>query len=294
MGLSNWFQTFCSAVSVKSTGTISSRIKQITKRINLDYWGTDSETTHSFYAGSFGRGTAVKITSDVDVVVVLPYSEYKKYNDYTGNGQSALLQSVKNCLKKTYASSSVSSDGQIVQISFTDGLKFEVVPAFKNKDVTYTYADTNDGGSWKSMDPKSEIAAVKLRNDVCNKNLVNLCRMMRAWKNRRSVPISGVLIDTLAYQFIATWEYRNKSFFYYDYMCRDFFDYMALQDKEKEYWKAPGSGRWVYASKNQFQYKARVCCNLAKEAIEHEIAKPSREYSAKLKWREIFGTSYPS
>lgn len=32
-------------------------------------------------------------------------SYYTKYNDYSGNGQSALLQAVRNSLMKTYSSS---------------------------------------------------------------------------------------------------------------------------------------------------------------------------------------------
>lgn len=294
MGLSSWFEVFSSNISVQSTGTVSARKKLITKRINLDYWGTDSEYSNSFYAGSFGRGTAAKSTSDVDIIVRLPFSEYEKYNKYAGNGQSALLQSVKKTIAKTYPTSSMSGDGQIIQISFTDNLVFEVVPAFINKDESFTYADTNSGGSWKCMDPKSEIKAIKLRNSECNGNLIRLCRMMRAWKVTRTVPISGILMDTLAYQFMSTYTHRKESYFYYDLMCRDFFDFLAVQNAGQEYWKAPGSGRWVYGPKGQFQYKARVACNLVKEAIAHESADSKREYSAKLKWREVFGTAFPT
>ena len=117
--------------------------------------------------------------------------------------------------------------------------------------------------------------------------------MMRSWKDQWSVPIGGLLIDTLAYQFIIDWEHRNKSFLYYDYMCRDFFEFMAGQDKDQEYWRAPGSGQWVYAGKDQFQYKAKRCYNIALQAIEHETADPKRKWSAKQKWREIFGTAFP-
>jgi len=75
-------------------------------------------------------------------------------------------------------------------------------------------------------------------------------------------------------------------------MCRDFFRFMADQDKEQEYRKAPGSGQRVYR-KGQFQWKATRCYNITLEAIEHETANPKREWSAKQKWREIFGTTFP-
>ena len=115
---------------------------------------------------------------------------------------------------------------------------------------------------------------------------------MRSWKRTWRVPIGGLLIDTLAYQFISDWKYRNMSYSCYDLMCRDFFYYMADQDPDKEYWKAPGSGQRVY-SRGNFQYTAKRCYNIALQAIDHETANPKQEWSAKQKWREIFGTSFP-
>ena len=100
------------------------------------------------------------------------------------------------------------------------------------------------------------------------------------------------MVDTLAYQFIGAWEYRDKSFFYYDWMCRDFFLFMADQNEDQKYWLAPGSGQYVY-SRGNFRWKSRRCYNIALEAIGHEQADPKREWSAKQKWREIFGTSFP-
>ena len=116
--------------------------------------------------------------------------------------------------------------------------------------------------------------------------------MMRAWREKWDVPIKGLLIDTLAYQFIENWQYRDKSYLYYDYMCRDFFEWMMEQDSEQEFWKCPGSGQYVYG-KGLFQYKAKRCYNISKEAIAYENTNPKQEWSAKQKWREIFGTKFP-
>lgn len=101
-----------------------------------------------------------------------------------------------------------------------------------------------------------------------------------------------IAIDTFAYQFIENWGYKDKSYLYYDYMCRDFFKWMVDQDKDQEYWKAPGSGQYVYG-KGLFQYKATRCYNISLDAIAHETANPKREWSAKQKWRDIFGNDYP-
>lgn len=292
MSLAEWFSSFCSNLTVKDGGTISTRYKNITKRLNTDFWSTSSDTSHSLYVGSYGRNTATQGFSDLDIIFQLPYSLYVKYNNYSGNGQSALLQAVKKSIEKTYPTTSIRGDGQVILVPFTDKITFEVVPAFINVDDSFTYPDANNGGQWRVTNPKPEISAMKDRNDVTNKNLVQLCRMARAWRREWDVPIGGLLIDTLAYQFIENWEYRDKSYLYYDFMSRDFFKWMADQDSNQAYWKAPGSGQHVYG-KGLFQYKAKRCYNISLEAIEHEVASPKREWSAKQKWREIYGTSFP-
>ena len=292
MGLAEWFSTFCANVRVRDQGSITSRYRALTRRLNTDFWSTTSDTSHSLYVGSFGRNTAVDRTSDVDMLFRLPVGVYNQYNAYLGNGQAALLQAVRASIQKTYSSTKVGADGQVVQIPFTDGITFELLPAVLNIDGSYTYLNSNSGGSWATTNPKPEIDAMRTRNNAYNGNLVRLCRMMRYWKAMWGVPISGLLIDTLAYQFIGSWTHRDKSYFYYDFMCRDYFDFLASQSLDQSFWRAPGSGQRVYGGKSQFQYKAKRCRNIAIDAISHENAQ--REWSAKKTWREIFGTSFPS
>ena len=261
----------------------------ITLPSNNKNWNSSSETSHSLYVGSYGRGTEIW-TSDIDIIVQLPYSTYKKFDGYTSNGQSALLQEVKGVLQKTYSTSYIKGDGQVIGINFSDGINFEIVPAFINDDGSYTYPDTNNGGSWRVTDPKKEIDAMNGRNKDTNKNLKRLCRMARAWKGKCSVPMSGILIDTLAYRFINNWEYKDKSYLYYDYMSRDFFEYLKDLDKEQSYWLAPGSLRYVWKNGN-FQIKAKTAYENALAAISYENNNCS--YSSKQKWREIYGTKFP-
>jgi len=292
MGLADWFSTFCSKLQVQDGGTISSRYRAITRRLNTDFWTTTSETAHSLYVGSYGRNTAIQGFSDLDMVFELPVALYHQYNAHTGNGQSALLQAVRGSMQKTYPSSNVGGDGQVVSVSFTDGMTFEVVPVFTNQADSYTFPNANDGGSWKTTNPRPEIEAIRARNVACNHNLVPLCRMARAWKNKWDVPIGGLLIDTLAYQFIENYEHRDKLYLYYDYLCRDFFKWVADQDENQAFWHAIGSGQYVYP-KGLFQYKAKRGYNISLEAIAHETATPKKEWSAKQSWREIFGSTFP-
>jgi len=290
MGLADWFQDFCGNLQVTKEETISNRYHSITRRLNTDFWNTTSDSSHGLYVGSYGRNTAINSVSDIDMIFQLPYSMYEQYDSHEGNGPSALLQVVRTSIKNTFSITEVGADGQVILVPFTDGITFEVVPGFLNTDDSYTFPDATGGGSWKTTNPRPEIEAIRERNNACNGNLVRLCRMLRSWKNQWTVPIGGLLIDTLAYQFIENWSYRDKSYLYYNFMSRDCFKWMADQDENQDYWKAPGSGQYVYG-KGLFQYKAKRCHNISLDAIKYDGQ--GQEWSAKQKWREIFGTSFP-
>lgn len=293
MGVAEKFQTFCTNLRMSQdvVSDVSSRYKQITKRLNLDYYGNASETLHSLYVGSYGRGTATHV-SDIDMLFILPVSLYIQYGAYTSNGQSALLQAVKNSICKTYSTSYLGADGQVIKLDFTDGICYEIVPCFLNNDgKSFTFPDSNDGGKWCVTNPKPEIAEVTSANILWNNNLKRLCRMARAWKDKWDVPIGGLLVDTLAYNFLKSWQYKDKSFLYYDFMTRDFFEFLKNQNEVQNYWLSPGANQYVWR-KGKFEYKALQCYNLSQKAIEYETN--NQDYSANLKWREIYGAKFPS
>lgn len=292
MSVATQFELFCSNIRIsdENVAKIRTRYKAITRRINQDYWGIDSDTSHSLYVGSYGRDTEIHL-SDIDILIELPSEIYKKYNASTYNGQSALLQSVRRSLIKTYSSSALSADGQVIAIPFSNGITFEIVPGFINSDkVSYTYGDTNAGGRWKVTNPKLEIKAISDGNKNWNYNLKRLCRMLRAWKDKNSVGISGLLIDTLAYNFMSTWEFSSESYLYYDWMTRDCFEFMSQQNIQQKYWLAPGSNQQVY-KKGYFVNKAKAAYLLAVKAIDY--SDNDKERAANVTWRQIYGSKFP-
>jgi hypothetical protein len=293
MSVSQMFEAFCCNLPVPAEKrvSISDRTARIVRRLNSDFRATSSDTANRFYGGSYGRNTAVTSISDIDLMYILPYSTYNQYNAYTGNKQSSLLQAVRSSLNTTYPNSPVVADGQIVQIKFTDGITYEIVPVFENADASYTFPDSNNGGSWKTCKPKHEILEFAARDKLCNWNLVQLGRMVRAWRDNHNVPMNGMLIDTLAYQFIGAWQYRDKSYIYYDYLTRDFFSFLAQQNKNQTYWLSPGSASYVWRS-GSFEYKARQAELVAIDAIAHLAA--NQFWAARQKYRQIYGTLFPS
>lgn len=292
MTIADDFRAFCGELVIPSTtrASISTRAGLITRRLNLEYRGLDSQDAYSLYTGSYGRGTATGLTSDIDVVVWLPYEDYVRFNNHTGNGQSAMLQEVRTALRKTYPTTQIGADGQVVVINFKDNRTFEVLPAFKNTNDSFTFPDANNGGSWKVTNPKPEMAEVARVDKECNGNLKHLARMARAWKKRWDVPISGMLIDTLVYYFIRNYQYRDKSYLYYDFMSRDFFEYLRLQKDDQQYWLSPGANQYVWRT-GSFEYKALRCKNIAMDACSYQG--DAYGWTARQKWREIYGTSFP-
>lgn len=290
MGIATKFREFCGNLTVQNRDTISQRYRAITKRLNIEYWDWDSETSFSRYVGSYGRDTAIRGFSDLDMIFTLPPSVKSRFDNYIGNGQSALLQEVKSKIQKTYSATDVGGDGQVVVVKFSDGIVFEVVPAFENADKSFTFPDANSGGSWKKTNPLPEIAAVESRDKTTNGNMKSLCRMARAWKSTWDAPMGGLLIDTLADRFLLSWKYAKEGFVYYDWMTRDFMYFLGNEDPSKSYWLALGSNQFIWRRGN-FEAKAKKCYKLAIEAIAHEEA--NHEWSANQKWREIYGTAFP-
>ncbi|WP_439396642.1 SMODS domain-containing nucleotidyltransferase [Deinococcus aquaticus] len=285
------FENFCSNLIIRNTADISYRYQRITQRLNLDLRGLDSKLDHSFYVGSYGRDTGITGLHDLDVLYTIPYKMYERYDSYNGNGQSALLQNIRSTIALTYPATEVKGDGQVVVVSFADGMKFEVVPGILlSNDAGYFFPDSNNGGSWKTTNPKAEQNAMKTINQATNGNLRRLCRMTRAWKARNGVPISGFLIDTLAASFIQTWAHRDRSYLYYDYMTRDFMAFLAAQDPKQTYWRAPGSRAYVYR-KGNFESIASAAHTLSIKAIDQD----SRGHSAARNqtFREIYGNCFP-
>lgn len=147
-------------VPKETRDTVSARYHRITRAVNSEFWNSASDTLHSLYVGSYGRGTAID-TSDVDMLIILPQDVYEQHDRLKSNGQSVLLQALKGDIQSSYPISNIRADGQVVVIDFADGIKFEVVPAFEKEYVypyykkEFIYPDTNNGGMLSCMEDKN-------------------------------------------------------------------------------------------------------------------------------------------
>lgn len=288
MSLKDDFKTFINNLEPTNIESMEITVGEIAKKLNNYYYDLTGDTSsHMYIVGSIGRTTAIKGVSDLDILFNLPDSVYKKYDDYKGNGQSALLQEVRKILKDRYKNTDISGDGQVVVIKFSN-YTVELVPGFKQSDDSFKYPDTNNGGSWKITKPLSEIEESKTTADDTEGNFRYIANMLRAWKNKQGFKFGGLLIDTLTYNFLnSKTEYRNIGFDTYLDMTKELFKYLKDLNKEQSYWYALGSNQQVYNCDNgKFITKAKN----AYKKIEN-LSEESPNINKEL--RKIFGSKFP-
>ncbi|SOZ36223.1 SMODS domain-containing nucleotidyltransferase [Cupriavidus neocaledonicus] len=285
---STLFEQFRKNLAVANQEDISTSYAEITKRLNKDYWDSSSETANSLQVGSYGRQTAIRNVSDLDMIFELPQKVFDRVSEVQNNGPSQLLQEIRQSIKARYPNTKVNGDGQVVVVSFGKYV-VEVLPAFLQMDGSYRYGDSNNGGSWNNYClPRKEISAVNEVNKRCNRNLKRVAKMVRAWKNVHGAAMSGMLIDTLVYNFFRdNTDYDQKSYGSYPELVRDIFSFLANRP-EQQYWLAPGSNSRV-ATKGKFQRKAKKAAAKAQEALDADNEKTKQRL-----WREIFGPLFPS
>ncbi|MCM5553343.1 nucleotidyltransferase [Pleomorphomonas sp. NRK KF1] len=284
MSIADTFKQFLGNLAVDNAQTISDRYGELTYALNKKFRDTESRTANTLQVGSYGRYTAIKGISDLDMLYIMPKGEWENYKD---GGQSKLLSEAAAAIRARYPNTTIKVDRLVVQAIYSN-FRVEAQPVFEQDDGSFKYPDTYNGGAWKITKPRDEIEAMSEFDTQKNKNLRRLCRMARAWKNKHGVGIGGLLIDTLAYDFLkSTSDYDDKSYLYYDYMSRDFFAY--LKDlPSQEYFMALGSGQRVKVKKS-FQRKAKRAHELCLKAIEAEGKDNQND-----KWRSVYGRRFPA
>ena len=280
------FDTLLANLKVGDTATsIASRRDEIAKALNKDFRETESCTAYKLMVGSFGRHTAIKGVSDLDMIFILPPDIRSEYNNETGPRR--ILERVRDVLSARYPRTEVRVDQCVVRVKFvSNSFKFEIQPAFENSDGSFSYPDTK-AKNWKITKPRKEITETKACNERTSMNMRRLARMVRAWKNANGVNMGGLLIDTLVYKFFEqTKDYDAAGTRSFDLMVRDFFKFLKEQP-EQNYYLALGSQQQVYI-KEKFHPKAKRAYNRCLEAIKCE-----GKLLANKKWREVFGTMVP-
>lgn len=291
MSVSANFNTFCDnlKVSENKKAIISLRFNAICEKLNKDYWKLNS-TYGGIYVGSYGRQTENTWVNEVEMIFEMPMEIKNRFEAFRNDSQFAFLTDIEKSIGEIYPSAKIDRENNTVKIRFSDKIVLYVLPVFRNIDDTYCYANLSEQGSWDRMDPIAEIKAMHTANKSTNNNLVNLCKMVRAWKKHNNVLIKDILIDTLVSEFLLHSEHKECVYEDYDKMCLGFFKFLKEQDPLRTEWNAVGSNALI-SNPDNFRYKSIIAYHKIESAMEFETKKKS--WRARQKWREVFGTKFP-
>lgn len=280
------FEKLVSNIVLDNDEQLSNRYKSITKKLNQTFRNSDSETDNSLQVGSYGRYTGIKGISDLDMMYIMPDSKWEEYK----NDPSKLFKDTRDALKDHWPNSDIHVDTPVVVLNFVN-FKFEVQSVFKDYEDQddlpfYWFPDTKKGG-YRKTKPKHEQAEMTRFRSVHGDTHRRLCKIMRAWKNTSGLAMSGLLLDTLAYNFLnEKTEFRTIGNSNFDVMSREFFRFLKDQEKQ-EYYAALGSRQRVYV-KHPFRTKAAKAFQLAEKAIAALDEGTRQDF-----WRDIFGNAFP-
>jgi hypothetical protein len=255
--------------------------------LNRHYYGTSSETANSFLIGSWGKGTQVRPSRDIDILFLLPGSVWQRYQQRDGNKQSQLLQEVKEVLAATYSQTTMRGDGQVISIPFNT-MPIELSPGFRCQDGTIIICDTNDGGRYKTSTAEVEESELSASDRQWNGNTRALALMVKQWQREQNVPLKSFVLERLALHFLAQWSYSHHDVFWYDWMIRDFFEWL-LQFVNGNL--TMPLTREVIPLGKEWQVRAQRAHANAVSACEHEYGNRGR--LAGEDWQKIFGVEIP-
>lgn len=283
MTTSEMFSNFLENLVIQDRELINDRYGRITRAINREFRNTESRTANSIQIGSYGRKTGIQGLSDLDMIYILPEGERSRYKD----DQYGVLSRTKKAVETTYDKTDISVDRLVVVVQF-EKYKIEVQPCFEEADGSFLYPDTYRK-EWLLTKPRLEIEAVADLNESTNGNTRDLCRMIRAWRNKHGQQMGGLLIDTFVHNFMReTADYVNTAYAAHGRMVRDYFGYIAGLPKDQVVYRAPGSNQNV-SVKKRFHRKAKKALELCNKAIDAE-----GESYCSNRWRKVFGRAFPA
>lgn len=284
------FSKFIGNLKVDNHDLIVQRGKEIALAVNNYYYRIKSDTRNILYLGSFGRDTAIKELSNVNLMVILPVQEYQRLEKWPGNVQRTMLREMRDFMAKINKDAHINEDNCLL-LPYKERPIFEIIPAVPSpKKNGFIYPDPANGGSWEIFNPVREIEVIDEYNYQFGGKVKHLARMTRAWKFTHEVSMPSMLIDTLAMNFMDDWEGTETSYSYYGNMVMDFMEYLAGRKIVQLDWYAKGSNRKIHREED-FGAPANDAFKKAAEALTFE--EKGEAYNANRCWKEIFGPDFP-
>ena len=193
------FNRLANAIQPTSVGVTKGRLHASTIKARL----TNSfAVAKSMFIGSTSRDTAIRSTSDVDLLVVFKRDEAR----WGGNWVSSdtLVSRVRNDLNARFRATTVRRDGQAVVIHFGQGSEaVDVVPAifheFRGSANSPVYLIPRGDGEWMETAPEAHQRYLIAKNDQSSSKLRRTVKLLKHWRASRTngIPLNSIHIELL-------------------------------------------------------------------------------------------------
>jgi hypothetical protein len=276
------FKDFLNNITLTSSQQEDAKKKYtgVCQKLYSKYYGAgEFDSNKKFLFGSYKTKTNIRpLTSkqDVDVLFKIPQDVFDKFDKYKGNGQAALLQEVKDVLKEKYTTTdTIKAWGKVVLVQFSENHhNVELLPALEQEDGTFLIPNSENGGSWETFDPRSEIKEFEKSNN-CTDNLTkDLTKILKAWAHN-TVTMSYKSCERLKdiISFLSENYSKGREEAEYSKVVFDFFDYLR------------------HRGKAEISTHAETAYKRAQKALEYADA--GKERKASEEWIQIFGSEFP-
>lgn len=157
----------------------------------------DLSIAQDFISGSFGRNTATRPISDVDLVLVL------NHDPASGQAPLQVLDVVRDALDNAYPNKEHPIlQNRSVGISFSGtGIDYDVVPAFEDGGILRI--PDRESNRWIPTDPKAHVKICNNANDAANKKLKPLVKAAKQWNGQREKKaVRSFHLEVMAYDLL--------------------------------------------------------------------------------------------
>lgn len=159
------------------------------------------EVSKTRFIGSTARDTAIKGTSDVDLLAVFKRGEARWGNQLVSS--DTFIQKIRDDLNARFRATTVRRDGQAVVVQFGQGSEpVDVVPAifheFRGGLGSPVYLIPDGKGNWMESAPEIHNAFLKKSNEGSAGKLRKTAQLMKHWRAaRQGIRLSSIYLELL-------------------------------------------------------------------------------------------------
>jgi Second Messenger Oligonucleotide or Dinucleotide Synthetase domain len=241
--------------------------------------------------GSWDRHTLTRYLSegDVDVMVILSYSDNKQWDN--SGGTIKALNRFRDILDIAYPDTPKRRDRNCITMQFSE-FRLDVVPAFSNKDGYYEIPDSVRR-RWVKTDPFTFAEKITNVNTAMEGTFVPLIKMVKGWNREVGWPIRSFHLECLLYH-----HYRSYAQSYsYSSTMNVFFSKLSGYLGSRCYDPVQGDQVDSYLDEGGTRTragairKARAAATKAAEAYNDQEKYPAVAID---EWKDLLGEFFPA